>query len=211
MPPISSTNSYLIAANQGSDEVLICDPQTGLVSYPSFERFLRHRLDDWLRAGLHLAIGDVDDLGEYISQKNHDDDRFYGHLAGNNCMCIIGEITRTWHNTNLSWAKKSILATFGGDEVIVAAIGGTHAEFSTCISSLASLIEENAPRPCSFVTGHFQYASQIAERTFDPYRSIIGQVDEALLQQKERRKREGSKTRRQIWALGTTNIPFRTE
>ncbi len=41
-------------------------------------------------------------------------------------------------------------ATFGGDEVIVAAAGGSYAEFIRAVARLRDLLAESTPRTCSF-------------------------------------------------------------
>src|ERR1022692_3662155 len=67
---------------------LLCDPLTGLVAYPSFEAHMIAALPGLASDGLHLAIGDVDDLRGYVTAANANDPTLFGHLAGNDCAVL---------------------------------------------------------------------------------------------------------------------------
>ena len=53
---------------QDTSALLLCDPLTGLVAYPSFEELLIAGLPALAIKGLHLAIGDVDDLETMLAR-----------------------------------------------------------------------------------------------------------------------------------------------
>jgi len=82
-----------VDSSSGMRRTLLCDPLTGLVSYPSFEEHLTRELPRLARRELHLAIGDVDDLKEFVTARRDCDPMMFGHLAGNDCMRKVGAAT----------------------------------------------------------------------------------------------------------------------
>jgi GGDEF domain-containing protein len=96
------------------------DPLTGLLAFPDFHQSLPPCLVATLEDGalVALAIGDVDGLKEHVESTNSTDPASYGHLAGNAVMARLGEIARGWFREQ-PWTAGCV-ATFGGDEVIVA-------------------------------------------------------------------------------------------
>src|ERR1022692_2790110 len=130
--PLRPSHGYLtvpLPDKHGLPTFLLCDPLTGLVAYPSFEAYMIAVLPGLATDGLHLAIGDVDDLRGYVSAANADDPTLFGHLAGNDCMRRVGEATRRWVADHLDFWPFAMCATFGGDEVIVAAAGQPYETF----------------------------------------------------------------------------------
>ena len=182
--PRPSLGVLAIAIEAGDGPYLWCDPLTGLVAYPSFAEHLTDCLPILAPLGVHLAIGDVDDLKQYVSERRAEDRAYFGHLAGNECMQMIGQITRQWaERTTASWPF-SLCGTFGGDEVIVAAAGVDYAVFVDSVRCLVDDIGAKAPRTCSFAAGTLipTVISQACRTT--AYREFVARVDLALFERK---------------------------
>lgn len=126
------------------------DPLTGLIAFPDFHLYLPRALATELENGgmVGLAIGDVDGLKEHVETANATDSTLFGHLAGNQVMARLGAITRTWfHGQN--W-DAACAATFGGDEVIIAASVTDPATFHRSIATLRDLLADVLPTRVSF-------------------------------------------------------------
>ncbi|WP_432832892.1 hypothetical protein [Dactylosporangium sp. CA-092794] len=182
--PHLSMMSMPVPGPDGEPVVLWCDPLTGLIAYPSFANYLTEQLPQLVPAPVHLAIGDVDDLKEYVSQRRAEDPTCFGHLAGNACMQALGSATRQWAERTFSTWPFALCGTFGGDEVIIAAAGRGYDEFVADIHRLIEEIRQSVPRTCSFSTGtltvrHINPGDQ--EQT---YRHFVSQVDAALFLRK---------------------------
>ena len=186
---------------------LLCDPLTGLIAYPSFERYLRQRLAGLASHGLHLAIGDVDDLKIHVTARRTSDLDAFGHLAGNACMREVGAITRRWAGGTLSHWPFAICATFGGDEVIVAAAGQPYGAFRGCISELADQLRTHAPRPCSFATTTLCSSPGLDLDGFPAYRALVVKVDEALFDHKARLRSRGIAPNGEVTDAGAVELP----
>ena len=126
------------------------DVITGLVGFPDFHAALPRSLAATLESGglVALAIGDVDGLKEHVESANDTDPNCYGHLAGNRVMAQLGEISRTWFHEQ-TWTA-GVTATFGGDEIIVAAAITDAADFHCAISHLRNRLGKQLPVPVSF-------------------------------------------------------------
>ncbi|MFC4468923.1 hypothetical protein ACFPH6_31105 [Streptomyces xiangluensis] len=126
------------------------DPLTGLITFPDFHsnipRALAAALTDGALVG--LAIGDVDGLKDHVEQANATDPNCYGHLAGNRVMARLGAVTRTWFHTQ-PW-EHGCAATFGGDEVIVAATLDNAAAFHRAVAELRDRLADELPVRVSF-------------------------------------------------------------
>lgn len=179
------------AAQNGGRPVLLCDPLTGLLAYDSFAQHVTSSLAGWLERGAHMAIGDVDGLKEYVTRSNTADPKLFGHLAGNQCMKLIGAIVRGWSaGREGEWAAM-VCGTFGGDEVIVVAVGGRPADFVRDVEKLADDIRRGAPRPCSFACVS---VGPTPEPLSDPgafYAEWVGTVDRALFEIKSSGRTSG--------------------
>lgn len=168
----------------GSNErTLFCDPLTGLVSYPCFERLIIDTYPHLKRTGFAIAIGDVDGLKAYVQKVNLNDPHSFGHLAGNACMQIVGSLTRDWHDSWLSRDRISVCATFGGDEVIILAQSPHEFGFVSKVRELSLLIKEHSPRPCSFAVGSISSSFPI-ENSREGYREMVSTIDRALFRYK---------------------------
>jgi GGDEF domain-containing protein len=176
----------------GPDRPLLCDPLTGLVAYPSFEAHLIASLPELAADGLHLAIGDVDDLRGYVTAARADDPTLFGHLAGNDCMRRIGEATRGWAAEMLDGWPFAVCATFGGDEVIVAASGRPYAAFVDALAELALRIRSTAPRACSFASATTAPMACSDSTAADTYRRCIAHVDGCLFYHKAAARESGT-------------------
>ncbi|MDF0668797.1 MAG: radical SAM protein [Nitrospira sp.] len=164
--------------------LLLCDPLTGLVAYPSFERYLVANLPDIAPFGLHISVGDVDGLKEYVTRKNAEDEFLFGHLAGNHCMQEVGRITRSWAHQALEDVPFSLCGTFGGDEVILAVAGIEYDRFVTAIRLLATKLRHEAPRPCSFAAATLFNRTVEQRNAHEIFRRLVSQIDRALFRYK---------------------------
>lgn len=193
-----------VAARDGGTD-LFCDPLTGLLAYPSFEQFVSGRLPVYLPSGVHLAIGDVDDLKRYVTQIASTDPTMFGHLAGNDCMRRVGDATLEWARTVFQGWQLRACGTFGGDEVIIAAAGGGHLQFVRQIRQLAEAIRSRAPRPCTFAaaTAVTRGPSLTGAAL---YRELVASVDRALFDQKSSLRSAGGEPNGQLVDVGVLSI-----
>jgi GGDEF domain-containing protein len=194
-PPIQPTHGYLTVPSPEAHDLpalLLCDPLTGLVAYPSFEAHLIGALPPLASAGLHLAIGDVDNLTGYVLTASANDPTLFGHLAGNDCMRRVGEATRRWAADRLDGWPFAVCATFGGDEVVVAAAGRPYDVFLGALNDLVSRIRSAAPRACSFASATTVPTASIAGTAEDAYRCLVARVDAGLFRHKAAARNAGS-------------------
>jgi GGDEF domain-containing protein len=126
------------------------DPLTGLLAFPDFHHCLPASLVSALQRGdvVALAIGDVDGLKEHVESTNSSDPTSYGHLAGNAVMTRLGAITRSWFHQQ-SWTAGCV-ATFGGDEVIIAVQENDPNHFLAAVRSLRDRLGQALPVTVSF-------------------------------------------------------------
>jgi GGDEF domain-containing protein len=193
--PVRPPCGYLAVAledERDPSNLLLCDPLTGLVAYPSFEAQMIAVLPELATTGLHLAIGDVDDLRGYVNAAKGDDPTQFGHLAGNYCMRRVGLATRQWAAEILDYWQFAICATFGGDEVIVTAAGRPYEDFLAALSVLAGRIRSNSPRPCSFASATTLPMQRMSAAAGDIYRDLLSRVDRCLFCHKAAAKNDGA-------------------
>lgn len=167
---------------------IILDPITGLVSYPSFQNNLTQILPKLVRSTLSIAIGDVDNLSDYVLERRFDDPTMFGHLAGYDCMSKIGYLVRTWETKRNHQWPELICSSFGGDEIIIAALNNhnTSTIFIKEIEMLSEMILSKAPRPCSFAVANFKLP-KVVPNSFKLYRHMISKVDRELFNLKKER------------------------
>lgn len=205
MPVLRPPEAFLtMAANRhdGEPTRLWCDPLTGLVAYPSFAEHLTECLPFLCAGGVHLAIGDVDDLKEYVTQRRAEDPTCFGHLAGNACMEVVGRVTRAWAARVLSDCPFALCGTFGGDEVIVAVAGPSYDAFIASIRELLTDIGRTAPRTCSFAAGTLVADHIPAEQRMNAYREFVSQVDAGLFAHKAELRSQNIKPRGHFKDIG---------
>lgn len=164
----------------GETGVLYCDPLTSLVAYPSFEQYLIDLLPTLTANELHIAIGDVDGLRDYVTQRRAVDPYSFGHLAGNACMRTVGALTAEWAATELKDVDFHICGTFGGDEVIIAAAGTSHDAFAQKINALARDMKVSSPRPVSFALATLEPCVLEPVNARSAYRMLVSAVDARL-------------------------------
>jgi GGDEF domain-containing protein len=169
------------------DGVLLCDPLTLLVAYPSFQDYMVKHFSSLLAQGIHLAIGDVDDLKRYVIESRSSNPMLFGHIAGNECMQKVGKITNQWASTVFTLDHFSLCGAFGGDEVIIAASGITYKYFHQAVLDLAARLREGAPRPLSFATATTTATSTPIVDPYSLFRKLVINVDMALFNQKNKR------------------------
>jgi GGDEF domain-containing protein len=126
------------------------DPLTGLIAFPDFHSLLPREVSRILGSGglVALAIGDVDGLKDHVEHSNANDLTCFGHLAGNRVMARLGAVTREWFHQQSFTA--GCAATFGGDEVIIAAAVDDPAHFYHAIMRLRDELAIALPTPVSF-------------------------------------------------------------
>jgi GGDEF domain-containing protein len=141
------------------------DAVTGLVAFPDFHKRIPAHATATLRGeGLvGLAIGDVDGLKSYVERVNATDPDCYGHLAGNKVMTRLGAVTRRWFHEQV-W-RSGCVATFGGDEVIVAAALDDAVDFYRSILLLSDRLADALPVPVSFALALASADNLPAERS----------------------------------------------
>jgi GGDEF domain-containing protein len=183
--------------------VLFCDPLTMLVAYPSFEEHVTVVLPRLAPEGFHLAIGDVDGLREYVTARRADDPAAFGHLAGNECMRRVGQLTNEWARTDLAvGCTFQLCGTFGGDEVIVGATGPSHDQFVEVVTRLCDQIRNFSPRPCSFAVGTLRICELTTEQAPAAYRQLVSTVDASLFDAKEKWREDGAELAGRVWNAG---------
>jgi len=120
------------------------------VAFPDFHAaFGRHLVDSWaLGLSVGVAIGDVDNLKYYVENSNSTDPESFGHLAGNALMARFGELCAVWFREQPFPA--GCVSTFGGDEVIIAAVVTQAAAFQPAIAVLRDRCRQWLPCAVSF-------------------------------------------------------------
>ncbi|HEY0486403.1 MAG TPA: GGDEF domain-containing protein [Mycobacteriales bacterium] len=172
------------------------DPITGLVAWPGFHRQLPALLSAALRAGVPVgfAIGDVDDLKDHVEGVRDADPESFGHLAGNALMRRLGEVAREW------WSRTGVvegcLATFGGDEIVLAAEVPDAERFRDLVTELRDRLAAALPRPVSFAATTVRPAQLPGDVVGDEWicgfcTHVIGEVDRALVGRKHDRRESG--------------------
>jgi GGDEF domain-containing protein len=126
------------------------DAVTGLVAFPDFHSRLPRAIAEAFTDGrlVALAIGDVDGLKQHVEASNANSATDYGHLAGNRVMAQLGAITGRWFQDQ-PW-EYACAATFGGDEVIIAAAVDNATQFDTAVQELRDQLVLALPVPVSF-------------------------------------------------------------
>jgi GGDEF domain-containing protein len=186
--------------------VLYCDPLTSLVAYPSFEQYLIEMLPTLVTGEMHIAIGDVDGLREYVSERKADDPCSFGHLAGNACMRKVGALTSEWAATRLKDVRFHLCGTFGGDEVIVAAAGLSHDSFAGKIHDLCHEIKVSSPRPCSFALATVGPCVVPRHQARIAYRRFVSVIDACLFSMKENARLAGGQLEGAVVDLGIVSV-----
>lgn len=174
------------------------DPITGLTAWPQFEEAFPQLLMSQLQAGrcIGLAIGDCDEFKAYVEAERVHDPRAWGHQVGNKVMAQLGSLARCWLPTLGGSVGGGVLATFGGDEIIVV-LDCTGADFAKLVQDLRDRLCERLP-----VTVSFSYVVLSPEllpptvagmawmREWTAH--VIGEVDRALFGSKHARRDQGA-------------------
>lgn len=173
------------------------DPVTGLVAFPDFHVAIAPALAAEMQAGrlAALAIGDVDGLKAHVENANATDPASFGHLAGNQVMARLGGTTRDWFRAQ-PWPG-GCAATFGGDEVIIAAAISDPAAFRAAVCDLRDRLAAALPVTVSFsvtVTGPGQLpGGPVTSRWKHAYADrLLAAADRALFSHKEARRASGT-------------------
>jgi GGDEF domain-containing protein len=168
------------------------DPITGLVAFPDFNFMMPEILAFCHRNGLDLgiAIGDVDNLKEYVESAKGRDPSAFGHIAGCALMQSLGVVAVRWFDTVT--AAYGCVSTFGGDEIIVvlAVEPAAEAAFELAIIDLRNALFDALPRSVSFgwTVAHLNDGGAPTHVDRRRYRTqsteLLSAVDRALFRQK---------------------------
>jgi len=171
------------------------EPSTGLVCWPDFYRDWPDHARRELHKGrtLGIAIGDVDGLAEHVAQANVGDPALWGHLAGNELMRQAGLLSRTWL-AGRPWPA-ACLSTFGGDEIVLAAVIGRPAEFVASVGELRDRLSVALPRTVSWAVSWLVPGEvpNLPDADWPVWlgRHVLGHIDRALFVSKARRRATG--------------------
>ncbi|MFI7068507.1 diguanylate cyclase domain-containing protein [Kribbella sp. NPDC050124] len=170
------------------------DPITGLVAWPGFFTRLPRLIANAIGRGdsVGMAIGDVDNLKEYVEGAKAVDAQSFGHLAGNAFMGRLGTLARNW-----LWdsdATQACLATFGGDEIVFVSAATDETRFFSQVDGLRNQLCAGLPRTVSFGAGLITPTaipeSVIGDHWWREFLiHVIGAVEHRLFSQKHARRR----------------------
>ncbi|MEV6674341.1 GGDEF domain-containing protein [Streptomyces sp. NPDC051162] len=172
------------------------DAVTGLVAFPDFHSHIPRALAAALTGGglVGLAIGDVDGLKDHVERANATEPDCYGHLAGNKVMARLGAVTRDWFHTQ-PW-EAGCAATFGGDEVIIAAALDDAPAFHRAVAVLRDRLAGELPVRVSFALTFASAEDLPAERGLGGWKHaftdrLLAAVDRCLFTHKAARRNSG--------------------
>ncbi|MCX4740842.1 hypothetical protein [Streptomyces antibioticus] len=173
------------------------DAVTGLVAFPDFHSHIPRCLTAALDEGrlVALAIGDVDGLKDHVERTNSTNPASYGHLAGNEVMATVGATTRAWFREQPFDA--GCAATFGGDEVILAAVVDDAAQFHQALGVLRDRLGAVLPVTVSFALMFVAVGDLPVERgrgwkhAFTD--TLLAAVDRTLFTHKAARRADGGR------------------
>lgn len=189
---VENTNIYDTKADVELNlEFVLCDPLTQLVSYPSFEKYVLRLMSDNQDKSMYFGIGDVDDLRGYVTAENNVGNNCFGHLAGNKCMAMVGHIVNKWESEFNQNFDELVCGTFGGDEVIIYAIGSDVLSFENALRELRDQIKIYSPRPCSFSWGSLLLNKFNKVSINQAYTSFLTEVDRCLFDYKAKARKSG--------------------
>jgi GGDEF domain-containing protein len=169
------------------------DPITGLVAFPDFHAEAP-RILAWAAARGELvgfAIGDVDNLKEYVEDTNRTEPGSFGHLAGYAVMSHLGKVAGRWFREQRP--RAGCVSTFGGDEIIVAMATDDAVAFIRKIEALRDHLRHALPRTVSFAVGVVGSSTPIAApfdsgRSSSLYLRIMSMLDRCLFEGKAERR-----------------------
>jgi hypothetical protein len=123
-------------------------------------------------------------------------------------MRRVGNATRRWAVDYLEFWPFAVCATFGGDEVIVAAAGRPYDAFIDALAELATQIRSTSPRPCSFASAT---TIPMVNHPFigsaeDAYRRLVSRVDKCLFSHKAATRDAGSTITGALVDVGTLEL-----
>ncbi|MER5210968.1 GGDEF domain-containing protein [Streptomyces sp. NPDC002838] len=172
------------------------DAVTGLIAFPDFHSHIPRALAAALTDGglVGLAIGDVDGLKAHVEKANATEPDCYGHLAGNKVMARLGAVTRSWFHTQ-PW-EAGCAATFGGDEVIIAAALDDAPAFHRAVAELRDRLTDELPVRVSFALTFAAAEHLPAERGLGGWKHaftdrLLAAVDRCLFTHKAARRTAG--------------------
>ncbi|WP_018546165.1 hypothetical protein [Streptomyces sp. LaPpAH-108] len=172
------------------------DAVTGLVAFPDFHSHIPRCLAAALDSGrlVALAIGDVDGLKDHVERTNSTNPASYGHLAGNEVMATVGATTRAWFHEQPF--DSGCAATFGGDEVILAAVVEDADQFHQALGTLRDRLGAALPVTVSFALA-FVVASDLPHERDRGWNHrftnvLLATVDRTLFTHKAARRAVGS-------------------
>lgn len=172
------------------------DAVTGLVAFPDFHSHIPRAFAATLLAGgvVGLAIGDVDGLKSHVEQTNATEPGSFGHLAGNKVMAKLGSVARDWFHAQ-PW-EAACAATFGGDEVIIAAALDDAQSFHHAVRVLRDRLGNELPVTVSFALAFATAEDLPADRETGGWKHafadrLLATVDRCLFAHKATRRADG--------------------
>jgi hypothetical protein len=168
------------------------DPTTGLYAFTDFIAVLPRLIASYgvevgRSGGVGLAIGDVDGLKGLIEAPPDPVSGLSGHIRGNHFMSALGDVIADFAQQLGSY--RAAIATFGGDEVILAMPAPCPMSFATFISGMRESCCRIMPVSISFMwtwvrTGGDGERSPVNR----DYHAVLMALDRALVQRKLARK-----------------------
>jgi GGDEF domain-containing protein len=163
----------------------VADPITRLVAFPCFHQHFPTAMAQMLAEGnsAGIAIGDVDNLKRYVERSRALHELNFGHLAGNALMTRLGEIALEWFEGQ---GANGCVATFGGDEIILALTTDHTNAFGSHVRELARVLCAQLPCSVSFAHATFCAGASRVPLSSRHYQLALALVDRALFRAKGR-------------------------
>lgn len=168
------------------------DPTTGLYAFTDFIAALPRLLASYSAGvgrpvGIGLAVGDVDGLKSLIEAPPDPVSGLSGHIRGNHFMSTLGHVITDFAQELGSHGVG--IATFGGDEIILAMPAPCPMSFATFIGGMRESCSRTLPLTISFLWTWISSAED-SERFpgHRDYYAVLMALDRALVQRKLARK-----------------------
>jgi len=168
------------------------DPTTGLYAFTDFIAVLPRLIASYgvevgRSGGVGLAVGDVDGLKSLIEAPPDPVSGLSGHIRGNHFMSTLGGVIADFARQLDS--HRVGIATFGGDEIILAMPAPCPMSFATFICGMRESCSRTLPLTISFM---WTWIPSAEDRERLPgnrdYYAVLMALDRALVQRKLARK-----------------------
>ncbi|HET9896439.1 MAG TPA: GGDEF domain-containing protein [Streptosporangiaceae bacterium] len=172
------------------------DPTTGLYAFTDFVAVLPRLIASYgvevgRSGGVGLAVGDVDGLKSLIEAPPDPVSGLSGHIRGNHFMSTLGDVIADFAQQLGSYRVG--IATFGGDEIVLAMPAPCPMSFATFICGMRESCCRNLPLTISFMWTWIRAGGDGGGLPANrDYYAVLMALDRALVQRKLAR-RPGSK------------------